>query len=196
MQKTDNVTCWMMMMDFLRCKKKAKKDFCNLPEGYKTNNNKWTKTSLLGLAKKLNISHRNCMKTKKELEKAIKGTITESKEIIFLPDNPVCKACLNELRRQQVIDKKVYDQKLRDDTWRKLAWDKLQNNVVMDGDVMIDERTGELLDPEIDLMYWKENFKGWFIVFVDHKITCRKVEELHIWNDTDTLDTWSICDFS
>ena len=56
------------------------------------------------------------MKTKEELEKAIKDTITKYKEIIFLLDNPVCKACLNELRRQQVIDKKVYDQKLRDDT--------------------------------------------------------------------------------
>ena len=73
-------------------------------------------TSLLGLAKELNISRRNCMKTKEELEKAIKDTITKYKEIIFLLDNPVCKACLNELRRQQVIDKKVYDQKLRDDT--------------------------------------------------------------------------------
>ena len=72
--------------------------------------------SLLGLAKELNISRRNCMKTKEELEKAIKDTITKYKEIIFLLDNPVCKACLNELRRQQVIDKKVYDQKLRDDT--------------------------------------------------------------------------------
>ena len=73
-------------------------------------------TSLLGFAKELNISRRNCMKTKEELEKAIKDTITKYKEIIFLLDNPVCKACLNELRRQQVIDKKVYDQKLRDDT--------------------------------------------------------------------------------
>ena len=74
------------------------------------------KTSLLELVKKLNIPRRNCMKTKEELEKAIKDTITKYKEIIFLLDNPVCKACLNELRRQQVIDKKVYDQKLRDDT--------------------------------------------------------------------------------
>ena len=28
-----------------------------------------------------------------------------------------------------------------------------------------------------------------FIVFVDHKITCRRVEEVHILNGTDTLDT-------
>ena len=74
------------------------------------------KMLLLKKAKELNITRQNCMKTKEELEKAIKDTITKYKEIIFLLDNPVCKACLNELRRQQVIDKKVYDQKLRDDT--------------------------------------------------------------------------------
>ena len=79
------------------------------------------KTSLLELAKKLNIPHRNCMKTKEELEKAIKDTITKYKDIIFGPDSPVCMACLNELRNQQVIDKKVYDQKLMDDAMRKLA---------------------------------------------------------------------------
>ena len=28
----------MMIMDFLRCKKNAKKDFCNMLEDYKTNN--------------------------------------------------------------------------------------------------------------------------------------------------------------
>ena len=71
-----------MKMHFLRCKKKAKKDFCNLPEGYKTNNRKL----------------------------------------------------------------------------RKLAWDGLQKNVVMDGDMMIDRRTGEELDPEVDFTYWKDKF--------------------------------------
>ena len=39
MMRTNNVACSaMIMMDFLRCKKNAKKDFFNLPEGYKTNN--------------------------------------------------------------------------------------------------------------------------------------------------------------
>ena len=78
-------------------------------------------TSLLGLAKELNISRRNCMKTKEELEKAIKDTITKYKEIIFGPDTPVCLTFLDEYQKQQVIDKKVYDQKLMDDTLRKLA---------------------------------------------------------------------------
>ena len=45
---------------------------------------------------------------------------------------------------EQVIDKKVYDQKLMDYTLRKLAWDGLQKNMVIDGDVIIDKRTGEV----------------------------------------------------
>ena len=40
-------------------------------------------TSLLELSKKLNIPRRNCIKTKEELEEAIKDTITRYKEIIF-----------------------------------------------------------------------------------------------------------------
>ena len=98
------------------------------------------------------------MKTKEELEKAIKDTITKCKEILFGPDSHVCMAYLNELRNQQVIDKKVYDQNLMNDTMRKLAWDELQKNIVMDDDVMVDGRTGEVLDPEVDFTYWKDKF--------------------------------------
>ena len=97
------------------------------------------------------------MKTKKELEEAIKDTITKYKGIIFGPDTLACMACLNELRKQ-VIDKKVYDQRLMDDTVRKLAWEGLQKNIMMDGDTMIDKRTGEVLGPEVDSMYWKDKF--------------------------------------
>ena len=67
-------------------------------------------------------------------------------------------ACLDELKKQQVIDKKVYEQKLMDDTVRELAWDGLQKNIVIDGDTMIDRRTGEVLDPEVDSTYWKDKF--------------------------------------
>ena len=84
------------------------------------------KTSLLGFAKKLNIPPRNCMKAKEELEEAIKDTIKNHKDIIFGADSPACMACLDEHRKQQVIDQKVYDQKLMDDTLRKLACDGLQ----------------------------------------------------------------------
>ena len=81
------------------------------------------KTSLLELAKKLNILRRNCMKTKEELEEAIKDTMTMYKEIVFGSDTPACMACLYDLQKQQVIDQKIYDQKLMEDTVRKLAWD-------------------------------------------------------------------------
>ena len=64
------------------------------------------------------------MKTKEELEEAIKDTIKGYKEIIFGSDTPVCMACLDELRKQQAIDQHTY-QKLMDDTIRKLAWEGL-----------------------------------------------------------------------
>ena len=57
------------------------------------------KTSLLELAKKLNIPHRNCMKTMEELGQAIKDTIKGYKEIIFGSDAPVYMTCLDELRK-------------------------------------------------------------------------------------------------
>ena len=116
------------------------------------------KASLLELVTKLNIPRRNCMKTKEELEEAIKDTIKGYKEIIFGSDTPACMACLDELQKQQIIDQHVYDQKLMDDTLRKLAWKGLQKNIVMDDDTMIDKRRGELLDPEVDFTYWKDKF--------------------------------------
>ena len=67
-------------------------------------------------------------------------------------------ACLDELRNQQVIDQKLYDQRLMEDTVRKLAWEELQKNIVMDGDMMIDKRTSDMLDPEVDFTYWKDKF--------------------------------------
>ena len=45
-----------------------------------------------------------------------------------------------------------------EDTMRKLAWEGLQKNRVMDGETMIDKRTGEVLDPEVDSTYWKDKF--------------------------------------
>ena len=116
------------------------------------------KTSLLELAKKLNIPRRNCMKTREELEEAIKDTIKRYKEIIFGSDTSTCMACLDELRKQQIIDQKIYDQKLMEDTMRKLAWEGLQRSIVMDGDTKIDSGTGEVLNLEVDFIYWKKKF--------------------------------------
>ena len=42
-----------------------------------------TKTALLQKAKELNIPRQNCMKTKQELEKAMKDTFIVYKEITF-----------------------------------------------------------------------------------------------------------------
>ena len=84
------------------------------------------KSSLLELAKELNIPPRNCMKTKEELEEAIKDTIKLYREIIFVSDTPVCMACLDGLRKQQIIDQHVCHQRLMDDTIRKLEWEGLR----------------------------------------------------------------------
>ena len=115
-------------------------------------------TSLLELAKKLNILRRNYMKTKKELEEAIKDTITRYKEIIFGSYTPACMVCVDQLRKQQVIGQKAYDQRLMEDTVRKLAWERLQRNIVTDDDMMIDKKTGEVVDPEVDSTHWKDKF--------------------------------------
>ena len=45
-----------------------------------------------------------------------------------------------------------------DDTIRKLTWEVLQKNIVMYGDTMIDKRTDQMLDPEVDSTYWKDKF--------------------------------------
>ena len=45
-----------------------------------------------------------------------------------------------------------------EDIVRKLACERLQKNIVMDGNKMIDKRSGEVLDPEVDSTYWKGKF--------------------------------------
>ena len=83
-----------------------KKVFCNLLEGYKKINEQ---DDIVRESKESNILRRNCMKTKQELEKAIKDTIIKYREIIFGADNPICIKYLDELLKQQVIDESVYD---------------------------------------------------------------------------------------
>ena len=90
----------------------------------------------------MNIHRQNCIKTKQDLEKDIKVIIIKYKEIIFGLDSPIRTKCLEELKKQQVIDEKVYDQMLVDDTVRKLYG--FQENVVANGNIIIDIKTGEL----------------------------------------------------
>ena len=77
-----------------------------------------------------------------------------------MPPPDVSPACLEKRRKQQFIDQKIYDQKLVEDTIRILAWEGLQKNIVVDSDTMIDKRTGEVLNPEVDFTYWKNKFQG------------------------------------
>ena len=148
------------------------------------------KTSLLELAKKLNVPRRKCIKTKEGLQEAIKDTITGYKEIIFGSNTPACMACLDEIRKQQVNDQKIHYQKLMDDTVRKLAWELLQKNIVMDGDIIQIEEQVKPWILELILDIGKTRFKPILQpLYIDHKITCRKVEELHILNGTNTLGT-------
>ena len=103
---------------------------------------------------------------KEELEDSIKDTIAmykcshqrHHKKIIFGSDTPACMMFLEELRKQQIIDQKIYDQKLMEQTMRKLAWEVLQKNIVVDGDTMINKSTGEVLNPDVDSIYWKDRF--------------------------------------
>ena len=92
------------------------------------------------------------MKTKKELEEAIKDHITQYKEIIFGSDTPSCMVCLDEPRKQQIIGQKI-DQKLMEDTMRKLPWERLQKSIALDGDTMIEKKTVEVLNPEVGSAY-------------------------------------------
>ena len=73
-------------------------------------------------------------------------------------DTSVCTACLDELQKQQIIDQHMYDQRLIEDTVRKLAWEGLRKNIVTNDDTMIDKRTGEVLDPEVDSSWWNDKF--------------------------------------
>ena len=145
------------------------------------------KASLLEFAKKLNIPRQNCMKTKEELGEAIKDTIKRYKDTPFGSDTPVCMECLEKLRKRQVINQKIYDQKLIEDMIRKLAWEGLQKNIVMNGDTIKEPVRCWIL--RMIRHIGKGNFKTIFIVFIDYKITCRRVEELHILNGIDNLGT-------
>ena len=64
------------------------------------------KTSLLELAKKLNIPRRNCMKTKEELEEVIKDTITVTKRLFLgqIP-RPVWYVWMNLENNRSLIKK-------------------------------------------------------------------------------------------
>ena len=56
-----------------------------------------------------------------DFQDTIKDTIIKYKEIIFALDGPICIKCLDELRKQQVIDDNVYTKNRMDDAAREAA---------------------------------------------------------------------------
>lgn len=82
-------------------------------------------------------------------------------------------------------DEKVYDQKLMADAIKKLAWKHLQENMVVDGGMLVDRTTGKALTHDVDYTHkFQVNFKA----FIDHKTTCCKVEGLHALSGIDILN--------
>ena len=143
------------------------------------------------------MPRQNCTKTKKELEEAIKGTIIRYKEIIFGSDIPTCMACLDELWKQQIIDKKKCIIK----GWCRIQWENWHGKGFKEILWWMMKRwsiRGQMRFWILQLIphTGKTSFRPIFMVFIDHKIISHRVEELHILNGIDTLDTWSICDFS
>ena len=100
-----------------------------------------SKTSLLERAKKLNMPRRNCMKTKEE-------------EAIKIPSKCIRRLFLIPIPPSSAWHARSLTKKLM----RKLAWEGILKNIVMDGDTVIDKRTGEVLSPEVDSTYWKNKF--------------------------------------
>ena len=61
---------------------------------------------LLPEGKDLNIPQWNLL-SKEDVQKATKGTIIKYKEIIIGVNCPICIRCMDELKKQQVIDDKT-----------------------------------------------------------------------------------------
>ena len=97
---------------------------------------------LLAQAKDLNILRWNL---------TIKDTIIKYKEIILGVDSPIWIECLNEFQKQQVVDKRAYQ---LDTGLRKLDWYSL----VMHGNMMLDEKTAEVLGAEVNYTCYKDKF--------------------------------------
>ena len=154
------------------------------------------KTSLLELAKKLNIPRRNCMKTKEELEEVIKDTITVTKRLFLgqIPP-PVWYVWMNFENSRSLIKKCMIK------SWWKIRWGNSHGRdfkeilwwMVTRWSIRGQVRCWIL---RLILHTGKNIFKPIFIVFIHHKITCRRVDGIHILNGTGTLVTWKMCDFS
>ena len=178
----------MMMRDFSRFKRNTKKISCNLPGVTKL------------IINEQDVSVRTCKKvdytTLKLYENKGRAWRSHQRHHHFGSDTPTCMTCLEELQKQQIIGQKVYDQKLMEVMMRKLHrrdFKEISWWMAIGWYIREQVRCWIL---KLIRHTEKTSFKLIFIVFMDHKITCHKVEELHILNGIDTLDTWSVCNFS
>ena len=110
-----------------------------------------TRKELMKKAKNLNIPGR-CKMSSTELEQAIEKTIKIYKDIIFY-SGIVCRGCLDELRKQEKIDKYAYNRMLMKDALRELSL-----NFICKEDVLLDKKTGEVIRPIIENSYYSVKF--------------------------------------
>ena len=97
--------------------------------------------------KALNIPRRNLMK-KDQLKQAIKDTVDRYKEIIFGSD-VICKDCLNELKKQRIIDEYTQSKKLLEQTARDLScqFDHcFHTRTLIDGEITVCMDCGLILE--------------------------------------------------
>ena len=84
------------------------------------------KTSLLELAKKLNILVETAWEQKKSWKKPSKTPSQGTKRLCLVEIPPLVWCVWMNLESRIFIDQKIYDQKLMEDMMRKLAWGELQ----------------------------------------------------------------------
>ena len=110
-----------------------------------------SRKKLMEKAKQLNIPGR-CKMNAAELEQAIEKTIKIYKEMIF-DSEILCKACLDELRKQKKIDNYMYNKCLMKAMLRELSLD-----FICKDDMKIDKTTGEVVGPVIENNYYPVKF--------------------------------------
>ena len=72
----------------------------------------------------------------------------------------------------------MYDQKLMNYAVKKLAYKHLQDNAAVDGDILVRESRWSL-----QAHYTCYEDKNYFIVFIDHEITCCRARTLQALNE-------------
>ena len=59
---------------------------------------------------------------------------------------------------KKIIDERVHNYRLMENTMRKLVLDSVGKNLVVNEEIMIDKRTGEVLGREVNYACYKDKF--------------------------------------